>query len=62
MDNWQAEALKRRSDLVKALTEAHLDAGYTGAGWIKIDIHGNATRVDPKQIVITVVKGGKTNG
>ncbi len=53
-DNWQAEALKRRSDLIKALSEAHVDAGLTGAGWIKVDEHGNVTRVDPKLIVITV--------
>lgn len=53
-DNWQVEALKRRSDLINALAEAHTDACLTGAGWIKVDEHGNVTRVDPKLIVITV--------
>lgn len=53
-DNWQEEALKRRSNLINALADAHIDAGQYGAGWVNVDEYGNATRIDPKLVKITM--------
>lgn len=58
-DNWREEALARRSRMLDAISEAHVDAGRAANsyGWIKVDCHGNLTRVDPD--TITEKKKGK---
>ncbi len=57
--NWREEALARRTRNIDAIAEAHVDAGRAkdSYGWIKVDCHGNLTRVDPN--TITQKKKGK---
>lgn len=52
MINWQQIALHQRSNNNEAIAEAHVDAGHYGQGWLKVDILGNLTRVDPVEITI----------
>ena len=56
-DLWIQRALQQRTNNNKAIAEAHVDAGDHGTGWLKVDALGNLTRVNPKDIAITFVKG-----
>lgn len=59
MLNWQKEMLEMRSKNNAAIAAAHVDAGNYGAGWLKVDHHGNLVRVNPSNIIITEIKGKK---
>ena len=54
MDGWQIAALKQRTDNNQAITDACIDAGVHGQGWLKVDEFGNLKRIDPTLIVIHV--------
>lgn len=56
-DLWIQRALQQRTNNIEAIAKAHVDAGDYGTGWLKVDALGNLTRVNPKYIVITFVKG-----
>lgn len=51
---WQNEALRMRTNNIDAIAEAHVDAGVYGSGWLKVDVNGYLTRINPLDIVITV--------
>ncbi len=56
MGNWQVKLLEMRSKNNKAIAAAHVDAGSYGAGWLKVDHHGNLVRVNPSNVIITEIK------
>ena len=51
---WQDEALRMRANNIDAIAEAHIDAGVYGSGWLKVDVNGYLTRINPSDIVITI--------
>lgn len=51
--NWMQARLDKRERDAEVISQAHIDAGDYGAGWIKVDHMGNLTRVDPSKIRIT---------
>ena len=57
--NWMQAQLDKRERDVDAISQAHIDAGDYGTGWIKVDHMGNLTRVDPSKIIITFKSGQK---
>lgn len=54
-DDYQAEGERRRAQLVEELAQAHVDAGNYGTGWLRVDPEGYVTRVDPKNVLISMV-------
>jgi len=53
-DYHQAEGERRRARLVEELAQAHVDAGNYGIGWLRVDAEGYVTRIDPKDVIITL--------
>jgi hypothetical protein len=56
-DLWIQRALQQRTNNIKAIAKAHVDAGDYGTGWLKVDALGNLTRVNPRDITIVLKKG-----
>ncbi|UCR75462.1 hypothetical protein SGPC_00036 [Salmonella phage SGPC] len=52
--DWRGAALQMRSDNMGAIAMAQVDAEVYGSGWIKVDVNGNLTRINPIDIVITI--------
>ncbi|AGX84667.1 hypothetical protein [Salmonella phage SETP7] len=52
--DWRGAALQMRSDNMDAIAMAQVDAEVYGSGWIKVDVNGNLTRINPIDIVITI--------
>lgn len=53
-DDYQAEGEQRLAHLVEELAQAHVDAGVYGRGWLSVDAEGYVTRIDPKDVIITL--------
>ncbi|WDS50989.1 transcriptional regulator [Salmonella phage SeF1] len=52
--DWRGAALQMRSDNMDAIAMAQVDAEVYGSGWIKVDVNGGLTRINPIDIVITI--------
>ncbi|EDV9773763.1 hypothetical protein orfRA140_00039c [Salmonella phage RA140] len=52
--DWRGAALQMRSDNMDAIAMAQVDAEVYGRGWIKVDVNGSLTRINPIDIVITI--------
>lgn len=52
--DWRGAALQMRSDNMGAIAMAQVDAEVYGSGWIKVDVNGSLTRINPIDIVITI--------
>lgn len=59
MGNWQKEMLEMRTKNNEAIAAAHVDAGNYGAGWLKVDAHGNLVRVNPTEVIVTQIRAKK---
>lgn len=59
MGNWQEKLLEMRFNNNDAIAQAHVDAGNYGAGWLKVDHHGNLVRVNPAEVIVTQIKAKK---
>lgn len=54
MDYSERAARKQNTRNLEAITDACIDAGVHGTGWLKVDEFGNLSRIDPTLITIYV--------